>query len=95
MKHGDRRKAQILEAGLQLWHDGESNVTARGIAKLLGMTHTAILYHYKNSDELKLSIARHAVVSKDRTVLPMLIVSRHPSVAHFTDADRDFYLKML
>lgn len=95
MKHGERRKAQILDAGLQLWREDAGSVTARGIAKLLGLTHTAVLYHCKNSDALKKSIADHAVAVGDPVVVPMLITARHAAVANMSDADRSAYLNQL
>lgn len=95
MTHGDRRKAQILDAGLQLWRQDASNVTARSIGKLLGLTHTAILYHYGSSNALKDSVANHAVAVRDAIVVPMLIASRHPAVAQMAEAEKVQYLTRL
>lgn len=91
MKHGERRKAQILEAGLQLWPD----VSARSIAKAVGLTHSAVLYHFTSSDALKLAIAAHAVYVQCKRVVPMLIVGQHPAAANLTSAERTGFLSQV
>jgi len=95
MKHGDRRKAQILEAGLELWRTDAASVSARRIAKMLGMTHTAILYHWKTSNALKAAIAEYAIMLRCPVVVPMLIVSKHPSIAALSLTDRVGYLSQV
>lgn len=95
MKHGERRKAQILETGLELWRTSPANVSARQIAKMLGMTHTAVLYHWKTSDALKLAIADHAIRMRDPIVVPMLIVSKHPAISILSNTERMDYLSQV
>lgn len=95
MKHGDRRKAQILETGLQLWRQGAASVSARQIAKSLGITHTAVLYHWKTADALKNAIAEYAVRQRDPQVVPMLIVHRHPSIDLMPVDERAKFLSRL
>jgi AcrR family transcriptional regulator len=86
--HGERTKQAILSAGLALW----PNVTARGIAKALGMTHPAVLYHFDTSAALKDAIAREAVRIGRADVIRQLIVTGHPAVAHLTTAQRQGWL---
>lgn len=88
MSHGDRRRAQILDAGLALWPD----VTARNVAKSLGLTHSAVLYHFKTSQALRDAIAVHAFAVKCRRVVPMLIVARHPASSVLSAVERTEYL---
>lgn len=95
MKHGDRRRVQILEAGLQLWQTGPAAVSARQIAKMLSITHTAVLYHWKTSDALKDAIAQFAVEQRDLIVVPMLIASRHTAAQALSEADRIEFLSQL
>lgn len=92
MRHGDRVKAEMLEVGLQLWRTHSSLVTARAIGQRMGMTHTAVLYHWKTTGALKAAIAQHAVAVRDPVVVPMLIVERHPSVAGLTADERAAFL---
>jgi len=91
MTHGERRKAQILEAGLTLW----PNVTARSVARVCGITHQGVLYHFDNTDALCEAIATHAVRSGCKRVVPMLIVARHESTAGLTAEERSDFLKSL
>jgi AcrR family transcriptional regulator len=91
MKHGERRKAQILETGLTLWPD----ITARSIAKVIGLTHSAVLYHFKSSDALKDAIANHAVGIRCDRVVPMLIVARHAAVETLTNVERANFLSQV
>jgi AcrR family transcriptional regulator len=88
MTHGDRRKAQILEAGLALW----PNVTARSIARALDMTHPGVLYHFGSAEKLCEAVAAHAVRTRDARVVPQLIVAHHPAVAGMGAADRADWL---
>lgn len=86
--HGERTKAAILRAGLDLW----PNVSARGIGKALGLTHPACLYHFGTSAALKDAIAAEAVRVGHRRIIQQLIVERHPAVAHLDDAARQGWL---
>lgn len=95
MKHGDRRKAQILEAGLQLWRNEQVAPTARSIAKALGMTHTTILYHFKDTDNLKQALAGYAVQSRDSIIVPILIAGRNPATATLSEAEKSEFLSAI
>lgn len=86
--HGERRKASILQIGLQHWPD----VSARRIAGALGMTHSAVLYHFKDIAGLRAAIAAEAVRVGDPLIVPMLIAARHPAVASMGAEQRQKYL---
>lgn len=87
--HGERRKTEILQAGLRLWPD----VSARNIGRHIGMTHTAILYHFGSAAALRDAVAVHAVRCADARVIPALLVERHAAVAGMSIADRAAYLR--
>ena len=92
LTHGQRVKASILAVGVELWVEGVSNVTARQIGKVLGLTHSAVLYHFTNADGMRAAIASEAVRRGDRRVVPQLIASRHPAIEGMTADDRQRYL---
>lgn len=91
--HGDRVKARILAAGLDLWSFDAGAVTARRIGKRLGMTHGAVLYHFAGIDALKHAIAVEAVRVKDAVIVPMLIASKHPAAADLSESERRRYMR--
>lgn len=95
MKLGERRKAQILDAGLQLWRQHQVAPTARAIAKSLGMTHTTVLYHFKSSENLTRSLAAYAVQVRDEVTVPMLIATRNPATAMLTETEKAEFLKIV
>jgi AcrR family transcriptional regulator len=89
--HGETVRARILDTGLAMWRDRET-VSARGIGQRLGVTHSAVLYHYGSSRALKDAIAAHAVRSGDGAVIADLIVSGHAAIADMPAADRAGWL---
>ncbi len=94
ISHGERRREQILLTGLHVWREKGSNaVSARGIGRLLGMTHAAVIYHFKTSEGLRQAVAEYAVRVGDSVVVPQLITSRHPSISGFTPEQRSAYLQ--
>lgn len=81
-------KTRILEMGLRLWRAGEA-ITARRIAKELGLTHGAVLYHFRNGERsMRDAIAYHCVEQGDEKVIAALIVERHKAVAHLSSEQR-------
>lgn len=90
--HGERVRAAILAAGLELWRCDPSTVSARGIGRRLGMTHSAVLYHHGTIAALRDAVAAHAVAMGDAVVIPMLIVARHPAVSRMPDIERAGWL---
>ena len=79
--HGEKIKSRIIAAGLDLWRSDPASVTARRVGAALGMTHSAILYHFGTSDGLKAAIAVEAVKIGDASIVPQLIVANHPAAA--------------
>ena len=90
--HGARTKAAILATGLDLWRTDPQTVSARGIGAMLGLTHSAILYHFGNSKALRDAIAVEAVRAGCEIIIPQLIAIKHPAVAEMAAADRARYL---
>lgn len=90
--HGERVKASILATGLDLWRGDASKVSARAIGQALGMTHSAVLYHFGTADALKAAIACEAVRMGDTVIVPMLIAGKHPAADALGAADRRRYL---
>ena len=90
--HGERTKAAILSTGLDLWRGDPRSVSARGIGSMLGLTHGAVLYHFGSSEALRDAVAAEAVRTGCEIIVPQLIASKHPAVAHMAPADRARYL---
>lgn len=90
--HGERTKAAILAAGVRLW--GETCVPpgASAIGKALGLTHSAVLYHFRAVAPLQDAIAAEAVRLCDAKVVPLLIASRNPAAATLSSVDRRRYM---
>lgn len=86
--HGERVKLRILEMGLQLWRADPSYVSAHRIGHELGMTHSAVLYHFGHTAALKDAIAAHAVAKGESRVIVSLIGMQHKAVAHMDDVQR-------
>lgn len=85
-------KSKIIATGLQHWRDDPSKVSARGIAKTLGITHAAILYHFGSSKEMKDAIAAEAVRIGDSAIIVYLIASRHSEAEKLTMKERAIHL---
>lgn len=92
-EYGERVRLRILEMGLQLWRIDPTYVTARRIAHELGMSHQAVLYHFKHSKGLTDAIAFHAVKQDESRVIVHLIAMKHPTVSHMSDADKLRHMK--
>lgn len=86
-------RAAVIQTGLALWRDGsEADVTARGIAARLGITHAGCIYHFGNVAEMRNAIARAAVAQGDGAIIRKLIVAGHPAVADMAPAMRQVWL---
>lgn len=92
LSKGARTKQSILEVGLQVWRERPDKVNAKYIASMVDVTHGTVSYHYGSSDGLRDAIAAHAVAVQDDVVVPMLITTSHPAVAHLTAPERLTYL---
>lgn len=91
--HGERQRALIIRTGLELWHrSGATAVTARGIGKELGLSHAGVIYHFQGIADLLKQVKEAAIVQGDTRIIPQLITSGDPAVAHFTDEQRRAWL---
>ena len=71
--------SQIFGVALEIAHSsGLHAVTCKSVAKRLGMTHGAILYHVGTADRLRTMTARRAITEGDRIVMMNLITTMHP-----------------
>lgn len=89
MTHSKKKKHQILVAGLAMWPD----VSARAIGRAINLSHSAVLYHFGNSEALAMAIARYAIEVEASKVVVQLLASDHPSVAGMDVELRQQYLK--
>lgn len=89
MKHGERTRKRILDAGVKLWIETGGNVSPINIGAVLNMTHSAILYHYRTTGALRDAIATHAVSVGDSRVIMHLIALRHPAINDLDTEARD------
>jgi hypothetical protein len=90
MKHGDKVKQKILDAGLTIWPDVSPSAVARA-ADL--NSHAAVLYHFPRP-KLKDAIAAHAVKSGCSKVIVHLISIGHKAVKDMTTAERNKHFKL-
>lgn len=90
---GERTRAAIMAAGLDLWRENAGPATIRAIATRAGITHAAILYHYDSAADLQTAIAREAVRQRCPVIVPHLIITKHPAAADLSNADRVRFLK--
>lgn len=72
-EQGRETKFKILEAGLVLW----PNATPSAIAKMIGVKHSTVLYHFPNVKE---AIKQYAISVKDKRVVAMLVLVGDPLV---------------
>jgi AcrR family transcriptional regulator len=82
-------KRRALEAGIRAW----PHIGVRSIAREIGVKHTAVLYHFKTLDQLKNSIATHAIDTHNTAVVLQMIMSNHPMAATLTQRERKVYLE--
>ena len=80
----DHKKREILETGMQLW----PYATARGIGREIDNSHSAILFHFGNSDLLQLDVARYAVATGNAKVIVQLLASGHVATKDMKPADK-------
>lgn len=89
LSKGEETKLVMLAAGVKLW----PNVTARAIARKIGLTHSAVAYHFK--DDLLDQVAAHAVVTGNSKVITQLIATNHKAVRKLSLAERMKHLKVM
>ena len=78
---GEQTKEEILKAGLELWPD----VTPSTIARKIGITHTAVLYHFSNVKE---AVAQYAVDNDCSPVIVQMLATNHKLVKDMPAAER-------
>lgn len=88
MKHGDRQKRKILNAGLKLWRQDPARLTLRNVADAVGVTHPSVLYHFKEDGGLRDAVAAHAVDRGDSRIIVQLMAMGHAAVKGLSEADR-------
>lgn len=86
--HGEKVRAAIVAAGLDLWREHPAYVSARKVGKAIGLTHSAVLYHFGTSAALRDAVAAEAVRTGCRVVVPQLIALKHPAAAALSAAER-------
>ncbi len=89
MKHGDKIKSKILDAGIRVWPE----VTARRIGRELNMTHSAVLYHFGDIKALVEAVSVHAVKVGASAVIVELIAQKHSCVVGMSQAIRQRHMK--
>lgn len=87
IKHGDKVRMSILNAGVKLW----PKVSLSAIGRETGLTHAAISYHFP-LDQLRDRVAEHAVTIGDSRVIVQLISEKHPAVDHLSPGERSAHL---
>lgn len=93
--HGERQIAKIVQAGIELWHEGgASAVTARGIGKRVGLSHAGVLFHFQGIAGLRWEVKCAAIEAGDTKIIPQLITAQDDAVAHFTDEQRRQWLSV-
>ena len=88
MAKGTKRK--ILDTGLMVWKVNPLGVNAYAIARVMGITHGAVLYHFPTS--VRDAVAEHAVEMEDRKIIAQLITANHSSICHLSVKERLDYL---
>lgn len=87
--HGERVKASILAAGLRMWRDTRECPSARAVGRCVGLTHSAVLYHFPS---LRSAVASEAVRTGDAVIVPQLITAHDPAADALSEADRRRFL---
>ena len=94
MKHNEKIKTKILEAGIKVWHDNPMSVTARFVAKTISMDHATILYHF-GKQGIRNAIAEYAVKIGDSKIIVQLIASCHPTVSNLPKSAKNRHMKKM
>lgn len=94
MKHSEKIRQRILEAGIKIWHGDPMKVTARNIAKSIDMVHATILYHFGEKG-IRNAVAEYAVQIGDEKIIVQLISNGHPSVSNLPNSKKNKFLKQM
>lgn len=95
MKHGDKTRQRILEAGIKLWLTNPLHVTSRRIAAHVDLKHQAVRYHYSSDARLRDAVAAYAVETGNSPIIVQLIALKHPAVVKLTQTERNRHFKQL
>lgn len=90
--HADKRRLELLAAGVALARHGLGEVTSRSIGKRCHVAHTAVFYYFPTIDELRSAVVRHALETDDAPAIARLILDGHPSIAGFDSGQRSAIL---
>jgi AcrR family transcriptional regulator len=88
LKAGERTKREILEAGVKLWIPSNGQINAHSIGASIGLTHSAILYHFGTINELRNAVAEHAVSVGNSRIIMHLVSMRHAAISSMSAEDR-------
>lgn len=86
-------KEKILKAGLKAWKADPCSVTASNIARMIGVTHATILYHFPEG--VKDAVAKYAVEKWDVAIIAQLIVTKHRATKELTPEQKMEILKAI
>lgn len=84
---------KILKAGLKLWRKDPASVSAREIGRMVGLSHSGVLYYFNG--DLKDQIASYAIATQDVKVIAQLILMNHPAVSKLSKIERFDYIQKL
>lgn len=86
-QHGTRVRTAILDEGLKLW----PHVSARGIARILHIDHSSVLYHFGSVARLRYAVAAHAIERRDDRVIRYLIAEKHDVIASLPPGEQQAF----
>lgn len=87
--HGERQRAAMIQAGIDLWHQGgEAAVTARAVGKIVGRSHAGVLFHFEGVADLKHQVKSEGIARGDVRIIQSLLVANDPLVSGWTDEQR-------
>ena len=81
-------KTEILKIACDMWRENRSIPTVRALADRLNVSHGSVLYHWKSIGLLHNAMALYAVTEQDKVLLSILVVTNHPAVSLFSEAER-------
>lgn len=89
MTAGEKMKRDILDMGLTLWRVDPAYVTARRIARELGIVHGTVFYHFSRGERsLKDAVAFYSVQQGESKVIAYLIGVNHKAIQHMDDEEK-------
>lgn len=92
LRHGDRRRRDLLDAALAIWATDPAGVTLRGVARRAGVSHGVVTYHFGSLDGLQADAASLAVSEGHSRVIAQLIATRHPAVRDMDEETRHAHM---